>query len=81
MKNILKYLHCPWKKNKKQKWLLLSKCNQKPKTKKTRWFSLWGCQQQIGACPGPLPSVSLVTESCAAAAVALWHILKGVQGG
>ena len=40
-----------------------------------------GCQLQIGACQGHLPSAPAETEPCAAADVDLQDTLKGIQGG
>ena len=36
----------------------------------------WACQPQVGTCHGHLPSTSLRTESCAAAAADFQHSLK-----
>ena len=53
----------------------------------TKSLSKWSniiyeaCQLQICACQGHLPSAAVGTESCSAAAVALWLTLKGAQGG
>ena len=39
------------------------------------------CQLQIDTCHGHLPSTSIRSKSCFAAAADLEHSLKGVQGG
>ena len=36
----------------------------------------WACQPQVGTCHGHLPSTSMRTESCAAAAADFQHSLK-----